>query len=230
VVTPTPGGTFVTKLRGAAQGVLPLIAEIIVAELATRLGLAVPDHALIELDEETPTDDRNDELADLLARSRGWNLGVRYLEGATDYLPGRSRPIERDLASRILWLDGLVMNLDRTTKNPNILVWNHQPWLIDHGAALSFHYQLGKVKEGDPRERNFDVESHLLASARRDLGTVDAACAHALSRDALAHAVDVVPDDFIHAAFADDDPRRIRQAYVAYLWKRLKAPRPFLDP
>jgi hypothetical protein len=228
VVTATAAGTFVTKLRGAAQGVLPLVAEVIVGELATKLGLAVPERVLVELDEDTPTDDRNDELADLLAQSRGTNLGLRFLEDAADYVPGRSRALDQDVATRILWLDGLVMNLDRTPRNPNILVWNHQPWLIDHGAALNFHYRFGDVTEQSPRELQFDVEGHVFASAASRLSSIDEECSRMLTRGVLASALERVPDTFLAAGFPGDDLGRIREAYVAFLWKRMKAPRPFV--
>src|SRR5262249_25503261 len=127
VVVRSAAGEFVTKLRGAAQGTAPLVAEIIVAELATALGLPVPERVLIALDADVPSDDRNDELSDLLARSRGVNLGFRLLPGATDLGPHQSASIDPRLASGILWLDGLVMNADRTARNPNILLWHHQP-------------------------------------------------------------------------------------------------------
>ena len=229
VIAATSGGRFVTKLRGAAQGVLPLVAEVVVGDLATRLGLAVPERVLIELDAETPSDDRNDELADLLARSRGTNLGLRYLDGATDFVPARSRPPDADVRARILWLDGLVMNLDRTPRNPNVLVWNHQPWLIDHGAALGFHYRFGDVTEQSPREPDFDVAGHLFASTAEALPGIDDECARALGRDELTAALSRVPDTFLEPAFPRDDLKRVREAYVAFLWKRLKPPRPFVE-
>ena len=122
VVAETVAGKFLVKLRGAAQGVPPLISEIIVAELATALALPVPERVLIELDETVPSDDRNDELADLLNASRGINLGLRILPGATDIRLDQLGLIAPPLASLIFWLDGLVMNPDRTAKNPNILI------------------------------------------------------------------------------------------------------------
>ena len=230
VVVATPAGRFLTKLRGAAQGVLPLIAEVIVAEIATRVGLAVPERVLITLDDDTPKDDRNDELLDLLARSSGTNLGFRFLDGAVDYAPGTSRSPDPELAARILWLDGLVTNPDRTARNPNVLLWKGQPWLIDHGASLAFHYRLGALTEQSPREREFETDEHVFGLLRARLPAVDAECATLLSRDALSSAVAVVPDDFLVSAFPGEAPARMRAAYVAYLWKRLKAPRPFVGP
>jgi hypothetical protein len=210
--------------------VLPLVAEVIVAELATCIGLAVPERALIALDDDTPTDDRNDELLDLLARSSGKNLGFRFLDGAQDFVAGTSRALEPEVAARILWLDGLVTNSDRTARNSNVLVWKGQPWLIDHGAALAFHYRLGSLTEQSPRERDFDPDAHLFAASRSRLSGVDAECSTLLSRDSLVSAVGAVPDDFLATAFPHESPSRMRATYVAYLWKRLKSPRPFVEP
>lgn len=228
VVVETGAGTFLTKLHGAAQGVLPLIAEVVVAELANAIGLAVPDRALIELDDDTPSDDRNDELADLLRRSVGTNLGFRYLQGARDFVAGRDRPLDADVAARILWLDGLVANPDRTERNTNVLVWNGQPWLIDHGAALAFHYRFRSLTEQAPRALDFDAPGHLFARTSAALSVVDEECARLVPRDVLSRAVAEVPASFLEEAFPGEAPRRMRELYVAYLWKRLKPPRPFL--
>src|SRR5690242_496971 len=110
VVVRTEAGEFLTKLRGAAQGLLPLVAEIIVGEIATLLGLPVPERVLVDFDETVPSEDRNDELLDLLRRSRGTNLGFRYLPGATDLVARDARKIPADVAANVLWFDGLVMN------------------------------------------------------------------------------------------------------------------------
>jgi hypothetical protein len=208
--------------------VLPLIAEIVVGELATALGLPVPERVLVTLDEETPSDDRNDELADLLQRSKGTNLGFRYLTGAVDLRPEQLAMVPGDLGAVVLWLDGLVMNPDRTPQNPNILLWHRQPWLIDHGAALSVHYDVAALTEQTARETAFDWRRHLFESRAARAAELDAACAAKLSRDVLAEATSMVPDDFIAAAFPQMSPETVRGMYTAVLWKRLKPPRLFL--
>lgn len=223
----TGAGTFVLKLRGAAQGIPPLIAEVIVAELGLALGLSVPECALVDLPDRVPSDDANDELADLLERSVGLCLGVRYLAGARDLRPEEIAGIVPDVAASILWLDGLVMNLDRTPKNPNLLSWNGQPWLIDHGAALTFHYDLRSVDEESARE-SFDRSNHVLAGIATP-ARVDEALTAILTRPVLERTLERVPDEWLTSAFADEDPTRMRQMYVAVLWKRLKAPRPFVN-
>lgn len=224
----TASGSFLMKLRGAAQGVPPLIAEVIAAELATVLSLPVPERALITLHEDVPSLDRNDELADVLAHSRGLNLGFRFLAGARDWTARDLPGVDAQWAARVLWLDGLLMNPDRTPRNPNVLIWQHRPWLVDHGAALSFHYDWESLTEQTPREAGFDVGDHLFAASAAGMRVVDAELSALFSRDVLSSAVAAVPSDFVEAAFPGAEPARLRAAYAAFLWKRLKPPRPFV--
>jgi hypothetical protein len=226
VIVETPGGSFVAKLRGAGGGVPALISEIIVAELAERVGLPVPERALVELESDFQSDDRNDELFDLLSRSIGQNLGFRLLEGARWPRPEELTRFDDDFVARVLWLDGLTLNPDRTPANPNILVWNRQPWLIDHGAALAFHYDWRQVTEDSPREST-SYAGHVFAERAALVASVDARLAHRLGTHALAAALRTVPDELLAAA-TPETPDRARAAYEAFLWKRLKAPRPFV--
>jgi hypothetical protein len=227
VVVETASGHFVLKLRGAGHGVLALVAEIVVAGLAERLGLSVPERALVTLAPETPSDDRNDELADLLARSAGTNLGFRLLDGARVPTARELEALSDDVALRVLFLDGLTQNPDRTAANPNLLSWKNQPWLIDHGSALAFHHDWASVTEDSPRERT-SFTTHVFASRAALLERYDAELARALDREALTAAIAAVPDDFLTDIAPKMPPRFTRSAYHAYLWKRLKPPRPFV--
>jgi hypothetical protein len=227
VVVATPSGHFVLKLRGAGHGVLALIAEIVVAELAERLALSVPERALVELSPDTPSDDKNDELADLLQRSGGPNLGFRLLDGARVPAPRELEAISDDVAVRVLYLDGLTQNPDRTAANPNVLLWKKQPWLIDHGSALPFHYDWASVTEDSPRERT-SFTTHVFASRAALLERHDAELSRVLAREALSAAVAAVPDAFLTDVEPKMPVRFTRSAYQAYLWKRLKPPRPFV--
>jgi hypothetical protein len=227
VVAETPGGTFVVKLRGAGQGVHPLIAEVIVAELAETLGLPVPERARLELEPGTASEARHEEVLALLDASAGTNLGFRYLPEAKELGPHEAARLDESFIARVLWLDGLVMNPDRTRDNPNVLLWNGQPWLIDHGAALTFHHDFEGVTEESPREAT-DWTPHLFATRTKLLTNGDAAFARRISREALARAAAAVPDEFLHAAFPGENSARVREQYVAFLWKRLKPPRPFV--
>ncbi len=224
VVVDTAGGRYVVKLRGAAQGTPALVAEVIVAGLAEAVGLPVPARALVELDALTPTDDRDEELADLLGASHGENLGFRLLDGATQIRLDQLHLVADDMARRIVWLDALVMNPDRTRANPNILLWKRQPWLIDHGAALGFQYDWAAVSEDLPAQAFPALRDHLLLDR---VGSIDA---RSVARDALERIVADVPESFLapmlaHAGF--ESVPRLRTAYYAFLWKRLRAPTVF---
>lgn len=227
VVVETSAGRFVTKLRGAAQGPGALVAEVLVAELAEALGLPVPERSVIELERPIRSEDRNDELGDLLERSVGSNLGFRWLEGASLLLPSGAARQPDDFAVRVLWLDALVMNPDRTAANTNILISRGQPWLIDHGAALSFQYDWAKVDEGSPRAAS-QHESHLFGDRAHLLERWDTQLAARLARSVLQGAAARVPDEFLSDRPSEWSLDRARAAYVAFLWKRLTPPRPFI--
>ncbi|WP_440901488.1 HipA family kinase, partial [Actinosynnema sp.] len=132
-------GMYVLKFRGAGQGVKVLVAEIVVGELARRLGFRVPEIVLVELDPELARSEPDQEVQELLRASGGLNIGLDYLPGSFDYNPVVRAP-EPAEATRLLWLDGLVLNVDRSWRNPNTLLWHRKLWLIDHGAALYPHH------------------------------------------------------------------------------------------
>ena len=134
-------GLYVVKFRGAGQGPKALAAEIVAGELARALGLPVPELVLVELDAELARAEPDPEIQDLIRASAGLNLGVDFLPGALPYSP--ARPPAPDLAAAVVWLDALVENVDRTPRNPNLLLWHGNLWLIDHGAALYVHHGTG---------------------------------------------------------------------------------------
>ena len=224
VIVETEDGLRFTKLRGAAQGTGALVAEIIVGGLAEAIGLHVPARSLIRLPAEIESADRHEELRDLLRASVGLNLGFDHLKGAVDLKPEETARLSSDEASQIVWLDGLVMNPDRTARNPNILCWHDSYWLIDHGAALGFQHRWSAVTEDSPRRNS--AHDHLLAARATRLAEWDPILAAKLTREVVESTVAAVPDDFL-APLATDIPRR-RAAYAAFLWKRLKAPRPWI--
>lgn len=222
VVVETDGGTFFVKLRGAAQGTAALIAEVIVASLAEPLGLSVPARTLVTLDADTPSDDRNDELAQLLSFSHGLNLGFTLLDNARNLRPDETELIDEETASKVVWLDALVSNPDRTAKNTNIMWRQGAPWLIDHGAALGFQYDWSRVDEKTP-VRPYAFDRHLLIARATKLRTIWPDLVTRLPREAIERAVAEVPDDFLQPLLGDTPIERRRAAYVAVLWKRLSS-------
>jgi HipA-like protein len=233
VVVETDLGPFLLKLRGAAQGPAALVAEIIVGSLADVLGLAVPARCVITLDADTPTDDRNDELADLLAASVGENLGFQFLPGARPFGPHDGDLVGEDWAAQVRWLDWLVMNPDRTAGNPNILVEGKRLWLIDHGAALPFQHDWTAVTEETP-VRPAPRVTHLFDAMAQRFGDWDPILTALVGRERLEEIVAGVPDSFlaplVGPAATGVRLARRRAAYVAFLWKRLQGPRLVAPP
>jgi hypothetical protein len=231
VVVDTAAGPRFTKLRGAGQGTLPFIAEIVVASIAESIGLEVPARCLVSIPPAIESLNRRDELRDLLDASAGLNLGFSYLDGARMFAPADVDRVSTDDAAAIVWLDALVMNPDRTARNPNMMWWRDRLWLIDHGAAFAFQYSWPDVTESAPRRPFRTNEPHILQRRAGDIAEWDEVLASRVTREVLIRAVAEVPDDFLAASVPGSPDavaiERRRAAYVAYLWKRLAAPREF---
>jgi HipA-like protein len=230
VVIETPDGDYVVKLRGAAQGTAALVAEIVVAALADTLALPVPSRRIITIGASQLTDDRNDELADLLDASVGDNLGFRYLPTARPLQPWDLATIPLDFAAQVRWLDWLIMNPDRGPGNPNILVDGSRYWLIDHGAALPFQHDWQAVTETSPL-RAAPAIPHVFDGITTHLAEWDPLLTALVTREALAETVALIPDSFLRPLlpppWTAEAAERRRLAYAAFLWKRLGGPRPF---
>jgi hypothetical protein len=233
VLIETEAGLRFTKLRGAGQGTAPLVAEIVVAHLAEAIGLRVPERSLVRIPPAIPSLDHDGELAALLTASEGVNLGFAYLDNSRPLTDREIAAISDDDAAAILWLDGLVMNSDRTPRNPNLLWCYEGMWLIDHGAALGFQYAWDSVTEESPRRPFVVWDPHVLHDRQSVMLQWDELLAARLTRETVDEAIAAVPDTFLEPLIgatdiaAADALARRRAAYVAFLWKRLKAPRDF---
>jgi hypothetical protein len=230
VVVETAAGQYFVKLRGAAQGTAALVAEVVVAELADRIGLPVPARRVVTFGPDLPTDDRNDELADLLAASRGENLGFQFLPAARPFVAADLGMVSGDFAAHVRWLDWLVLNPDRSPANPNIMVEGRRLWLIDHGAALPFHHDWAAVTETTPLRAPLAVP-HVLEAAVRELKEWDEILTRGLSWEAVEQSVAAVPDSFLQPLLpygaGPDGLARRRAAYSTLLWQRLSGPHSF---
>ena len=200
-------GTYVMKFRGAGQGPLALVAEIIAGELARRLGLRVPELVLAGLDPRIAVSEPDPEIQDLLRASEGVNLGVDFLPGSFGFEP-LGWTAEPDFASQVLWFDALVQNVDRTWRNPNLLVWHRNIWLIDHGAALYFHHNWPTA---DPK-RPFAAAEHVLRDRATALGAAHSVLAPQITADQLAEVTALVPTEWFGDRGAD--------AYAEHLLQR----------
>jgi len=240
VVVNTPSGQYLVKLRGAAQGCGSLVSEIIVAELAEALELPVLPRRIAILEPDTPIDDKDDELADLLTASIGLNLAVPMIDNAREATTKDLAQLTQGEKAAILWLDRFVMNPDRTDQNPNLLCCGKSLYLIDHGAALRFQYNWARVTEETPCEIGLTYRPHIFESISesKEWKYWDALFAQCITRSILEKAVSAVPNNFIHTLLpttilnesSDSLEKKIQRrkaAYVAFLWKRLKFPRNF---
>ncbi|GKS95478.1 HipA family kinase [Acidovorax sp. SUPP2825] len=218
-------GLYVLKFRGAGQGVRALLAEMIAGGIARALGLPVPEIVLAQLDVALAQTEPDPEIQDLIRASGGLNVGLDYLSGAANFDPAVDA-VSDDFASRLVWFDTLVGNVDRTARNTNLLVWHRNPWLIDHGAALTFHHAWnGTVAL--PAKPFAPIADHVLLPRATALAQVDAELAARLTPAVLQGVLSEVPDEFLQLAGADHAdgpltaPGTHRQAYADYFAARL---------
>jgi hypothetical protein len=216
-------GTYVLKFRGAGQGRKALIAEIVAGEIACSLGLLVPEIVLVNLDPELARAEPDAEIQDLIRASAGLNLALDYLPGSLGFDP-LVEPPAPDLASRILWFDALVTNVDRTPRNPNLLAWHGRLWLIDHGASLYFHHAWRDWKAASKRPF-VATRDHVLLPFAGAISEADAALAPRLTSKVLREIVDLVPEEWLRDEREFADAAAVRAAYVEFLSSRLEEPR-----
>ncbi|MGN6753387.1 MAG: HipA family kinase [Intrasporangium sp.] len=224
IVEASDCGTYVLKFRGAGQGLKVLVAEVIVAGLARLIDVPVPDLAVVDLDERIAKYEADEEVQDLLTASVGTNLGVDFLPGALGY--DGARPPSADLAERIIWLDALTANVDRTWSNPNLLVWHRQTYAIDHGAALYFHHSWpGKRPDPDRfAAQPFDASRHVLRDVAGDVAARQDELSARLTPEAVTEVVADVPDEWLEPTPWLPDAPAARAAYVAMLTARVGRP------
>jgi hypothetical protein len=221
-------GMYVVKFRGAGQGTAALVAEVVVGEIGRRLGIRVPELVTIELDPQVARLEPDEEVQDLLAASAGLNLGMDFLPGSFGY-DGMHWPPPAAEAAAIHWLDAYSANIDRTWRNPNLLIWHRRLWAIDHGAALIFQHAWPPVQTW--AERRYDLSDHVLGPLVAELGTteldeIDASLAGQLTPDLLSDVLSLVPDGWLigmNAAVGDPrDAPAWRERYCQYLLARLE--------
>jgi hypothetical protein len=232
IIETDEGGSYVTKFRGAGQGARALVAEIIVGGIALRAGLPMPDIALVQLDESFGRTEKDPEIQDILQGSRGVNVGLRYLPGAFNFDPLAAPDVDGSLASGIVWLDALTTNIDRTPRNPNMLHWEGNVWLIDHGAALYFHHDWGSVDEAKMTAPFAPIRDHVLLPAADDIEGADSRLSKLVTPEAIDDVLAGVPDELLMDAPEGVDPPfptpdENRQAYRRYFVRRLEEPRAF---
>ncbi|GAB5519727.1 MAG: aminotransferase class I and II [Rhodothermales bacterium] len=225
---------FVVKFRGAGQGARALIAELLAGGIAQHLGFRVPELALVDLADTFGRTERDPEIQDLLQASRGVNVGLRFMEGALNFDPLASAPlVDPEWAAEVVWLDAFVTNIDRTPRNPNMMIWDEQIWLIDHGATLYFHHNWDGLGEAQIHTPFAPIHQHVLLPHMGDLNAADVRLTERLSAEVFARLLAAIPD----ALFMDAPEGRTppfptadanRAAYADVLARRLHGPRTFV--
>jgi len=213
------GFLYVLKFRGAGQGVKALIAELVGGEIARALGLKVPEIVFARLDEAFGRTEPDEEIQDLLQASVGLNLALHYLSGAISYDPAVTR-LDPRLASQIVWLDCLLINMDRTARNTNMLFWNKELWLIDHGASLYFHHSWQNWEEMALRPFTL-VKDHVLLPQATELDSIDADFRSRLTGEKIRSIVALIPDEWLADGAPFASPEEHRQAYIRFLETRV---------
>ncbi len=231
-VVDTDGGLFVVKFRGAGQGPKALVAELIVGMLARALDLPTPELALIEVPEPFGRSEPDPEIQDILRASHGLNVGLRYLDGAFNFaLSAAGHLLSPEFAARLVWFDAWLTNPDRTHRNPNLLIWERRPWLIDHGAALYAHHDWSRVDEARTRTPFPLIRDHVLLAVSAGLEAADAELTERSSEELIADVLQRVPEVLLldpigGGEFPTADVARER--YRTYLSERLRPPRAFV--
>jgi hypothetical protein len=213
-------GLYVLKFRGAGQGPLALVAELVAGEIGRALGLNVPELVLVELDPALGRNEPDQEIRDLLKASAGLNLALDYLPGSTMFDPAAGDKADARTASLAVWFDALVMNVDRTPRNANLLCWHGELYFIDHGAALYPHHDWPTMLER--AESPFrEAKSHILLPWASELKTVEEKAKLRLTPEKIAGILAAVPDRWLeHEGLGAEERRR---GYAEFFTRRLKA-------
>ena len=221
IVEADDDGLYVLKFRGAGQGAKALVAELVSGEIARALGLPVPEITFALLDVDLARTEPDPEIHALIHDSAGLNLALDYLPGSVGYDP-LVHALPAALASRIVWFDALVTNVDRTARNTNMLMWHRRPWLIDHGATLYFHHAPGWEADTTRARSAFpNIKDHVLLGQAVQVDEVDEAMASVLTAEAIDEIVSLIPEAWLPSPDG-------RVPYRRYLLERLESPRPFV--
>lgn len=218
IVEADDGFLYVLKFRGAGQGVKALIAELIGGEIARALGLRVPEIVFANVDPAFGRTEPDEEIQDLLKFSEGLNLALHYLSGAINFDPVVNK-IDALLASQIVWLDALLMNVDRTARNTNLLMWRKELWLIDHGASLYFHHSWSNWQEQSVKPF-VQIKDHVLLKWASELEKVNEAFHSVLKKEKILSIVRLVPDEWLRSE-STPNTNDNRKVYEEFLLNRI---------
>lgn len=211
---------YVLKFKGAGHGVKALISELIGGEVARALGLKIPEIVFAQLDEAFGRTEPDEEIQDLLRGSEGLNLGLHFLSGAVNFDPVVTK-VDPLLASKIVWLDAFITNIDRTFRNTNMLIWHKELWLIDNGAALFFHHSWDNWEKHAKSAFTY-IKDHVLLPQASALEEVNEAFGKLLTTEKLREIVALIPEEWLQWEDTEENPEAIREVYFRFLSTRLE--------
>jgi hypothetical protein len=215
-------GLYVVKFRGAGQGILALIAELVAGEIGRALGLRVPEIVFIEIDASLGRNEPDYEIRQLLKASTGLNLALDYLPGSAMFDPAARDAVQTAEASLAVWFDAFTLNVDRTPKNANLLVWHRNLYLIDHGAALFVHHDWASMHT--KIESPFvEIRHHILLPWASETEEAAAIAREKLTPALLTAIVGEVPDAWLESIPGGLSAAHRRADYLAFLSRRLEA-------
>jgi hypothetical protein len=226
IVEADDGFLYVLKFRGAGQGIKALIAELIGGELARHLGFRIPEIVFAQVDPAFGRTEPDEEIQDLLKASEGLNLALHYLSGAISFDPGVSK-VDSLTASKIVWFDAFLTNVDRTVRNTNMLMWHKELWLIDHGAALYFHHSWSNWEEQSIKPFAM-IKDHVLLPSANELEKADEEMRSKLNEDVIKSVVSLVPEEWLIFETSPDAAAN-RKVYEQFLINRLNHSHIFLN-
>lgn len=231
IVEADDDGLYVLKFRGAGQGPKALIAELIAGEIGRALGLPVPEIVFIELDPALGPAEPDAEISHLLEASVGLNLGLDYLPGALPWNPLAGAELDPVLASSVVLFDAFATNVDRTPRNPNLLLWHRKLWLIDHGASFYIHHGWSAATdlEDEAGDRFPYIKDHVLLPFARAIREADEKLWPRITREQIEAIVALIPDAWLEGAPPFSSAEAHRAAYVTYLTHRLTLTRSYVE-
>jgi hypothetical protein len=214
-------GLYVVKFRGAGQGILALIAELLAGEIGRALGLRVPEIVFMEIDEALGRNEPDYEIRQLLKASTGINLALDYLPGSTMFDPAARDTAPAGEASMLIWFDAFIQNIDRTPRNANLLVWHRKLYPIDHGAALFFHHdwQSREKKIASPFA---EIKDHILLPWAKEIAKAAEIAHEKLNEPVLREIVAMVPEAWLEAIPGGVSAADRRAGYMEFFMRRLE--------
>ncbi len=221
------GFMYVIKFRGAGQGVKTLIAELIAGEIARALGLKIPEIVFANLDEAFGRTEPDEEIQDLLKASTGLNIGLHYLSGAITFDPVTTT-VSEELASKIVWLDSFLLNVDRTVRNTNMLLWHKELWLIDNGASLYVHHAWDGFLEHANRPFQ-QIKDHVLLKQASMINDVDKIFKQILTEEKIKSIVSLIPGEWLIVENEAQTAEEKKSMYSEFLTSRLNTSETFIN-